>query len=77
MKVRPPGSISRATAVNWSSPVAVQRTGPEKSDVSAVVRALDIQEVCPLAAKRMLTTTPSTSLRRSSQRTSSGLASRL
>ena len=34
MKVRVPGSISRATALNRPSPIASQRTDPTKSDVS-------------------------------------------
>ena len=35
VKMRVPGSISRATALNSPSPTASQRTDPAKSDVSA------------------------------------------
>ena len=52
VKVRVPGSISRATAVNKSSPTASQRTDPTKSDVSAAGNAASRnQDACPLAAR--------------------------
>ena len=50
VKMRLPGSISRATALNSPSPTASQRTDPAKSDVSAAGNAWSMsQDVCPLA----------------------------
>ena len=55
VKMRLPGSISRATALNSRSPTASQRTDPTKSDVSALGNAWSMgQAVCPLASRGML-----------------------
>ena len=78
MKVRAPGSISRATALNRLSPTALQRTEPAKSEVSAAGNAWSMgQDVCPLGPRGILTASRSTPSRLNSQRTNSELDSRL
>ena len=77
-KMRLPGSISRATALNSPSPTASQRTDPAKSDVSAAGNAWSMsQDVCPLASRGMLAASSSTPSRIKSQRSNPGLDSRL
>ena len=44
VKIRLPGSISRATALNSPSPTASQRTDPAKSDVSAAGNAWSMSQ---------------------------------
>ena len=52
VKMRLPGSISRATALNLPSPTEAQRTDPARSDVSAPGNAWSMsQDVCPLASR--------------------------
>ena len=78
MKVRVPGSISRATALNRPSPTASQRTDPVKSDVSVPGNAWSMsQAVCPLASRGKLAASRSTPSRSKSHRTNPGLNSRL
>ena len=60
-KMRLPGSISRATALNSPSPTASQRTDPVKSDISAAGNAWSMsQDVYPLASRGMLAASRST-----------------
>ena len=44
VKIRLPGSISRATALNSPSPTASLRTDPAKSDVSAAENASSMSQ---------------------------------
>ena len=78
VKIRLPGPTSRAMSVNRPVSTAVQRTDPGNSDVSVprYVAAMN-PDVCLLTASGSTTASSTTSSCSNSQRTNSGLDSRL